>query len=441
MNVALVVLDTLRKDAFDTHFDWLPGTRFENAYSTSHWTVPAHASLFAGKYASELGVYAGAQRLDCPEPVLSESFHEDGYTTRAFSANVNISQPFDFHRGFDQFEGSWRLDALSENVFDWDGFITETRDMGPERYAVAIREILLGDCDTLPSLKRGAFLKFRDLGVGRATRDDGATEALEFVRDTEFGDDEFLFINLMEAHTPYAPPEAFRTVEPPEIDGLRATLDSPGADPEQIRRAYGDGVRYLADRYRTIFAELRKSFDCIITLGDHGEALGEYGAWEHLCGLYPEVTRIPLCVWQSDAIGQADTTPESRDEPVSILDVHRTILDIADLDGDSRGRNLLGKIEGETEWLVEYHGLTDRHRTALARDGFDIEPLDSELHGLVAPNYYGWETPDGFHETGEIEKPQKRMGTLVNELNRRTVTDDVALSPAVEEQLHDLGYV
>ncbi|MGA9402432.1 sulfatase-like hydrolase/transferase [Haladaptatus sp.] len=445
MNVALVVLDTLRKDAFDEHFDWLPGTRFENAYSTSHWTVPAHASLFAGKYASELGVYAGAQRLDCPEAVLPESFHEGGYTTRAFSANVNISRPFDFHRGFDQFEGSWRLDALSANVFDWDGFITETRDMGSERYAFALRDILLGDCDTVPSLKRGAFLKLRDLGMGRATRDDGATEALEFVRDTEFGDDEFLFVNLMEAHTPYSPPEEFRTVEPPELDGLRATLDSPDADPERIRQAYDDGVRYLADRYRAIFAELRESFDCVITLGDHGEALGEYGAWEHLCGLYPDVTRIPLCLWLADATdgGETAQTTKERDGPVSLLDVHRTVLDIADLDGDSRGRNLLAGSETgeEPERLVEYHGLTDRHRTALTRDGFDIEPLDTELYGMAAAHYYGWETPDSLHEVGEIAKPRERMEKLVNELNRRVVTDDVALSPAIEAQLRDLGYV
>ncbi|ODR79574.1 arylsulfatase [Haladaptatus sp. W1] len=439
MNVALVVLDTLRKDAFDAHFDWLPGTRFENAYSTSHWTVPAHASLFAGKYPSELGVYAGAQLLDCPEPVLPESFHGGGYTTRAFSANVNISRPFDFHRGFDRFEGSWRLDALSEDVFDWDGFIAETRDMGPERYAVALRDILLGDCDTVPSLKRGAFLKLRDLGMGRTTRDDGATEALQFVRETDFGDDEFLFVNLMEAHTPYAPPEEFRTVDPPELDGLRATLSSPDADPDRIRRAYDDGVRYLADRYRAIFAELREEFDYVITLADHGEALGEYGAWEHLCGLYPEVTKVPLCIWSTD---ETETTSTRREEPVSLLDVHRTVLDIADLDGDSRGRNLLVDPDDadRTEWLVEYHGLTDRHRAALSRDGFDVEPLDTELHALVAPGYYGWETPDGFRQSGETEKPRERVETLVNELNRRVVSNDAALSPAVEEQLRDLGY-
>ncbi|WP_458206998.1 sulfatase-like hydrolase/transferase [Haladaptatus sp. NG-SE-30] len=436
MKVALVVLDTLRKDAFDEHFDWLPGQRFENAYSTSHWTVPAHASLFAGKYASELGVYAGAQLLDCPEPVLAESFRQAGYTTRAFSANVNVSRPFDFHRGFDQFEGSWRLRALSENVFDWDGFIAETREMGPERYLFALRDVLTGDCDTIPSLKRGALLKLRDLGWGRATHDDGATEALQFVRETDFGDDEFLFVNLMEAHTPYDPPEAYQTVEPPELNGLRATLDTPDADPDRIRQAYDDSVRYLSDRYRAIFDELRDEFDYVITLSDHGEALGEYDAWEHLCGLYPDVTRIPLCIWGD---GRDGTRDGMRDETVNLLDVHGTILDIADLDGESRGRCLLGDV-GDRQWLSEYHGLTNRHRTSLLRDGFDTTPLDTEMNALVAPGYYGWEAPDGFHELGEIDKPRERIETLVNQLNRRAVENDVVVSDAVESQLRDLGY-
>ncbi|WP_262180173.1 hypothetical protein [Haloarcula laminariae] len=63
-NIAVVVLDTLRKDAFDGHFDWPPSVSFENAWSTSHWTVPAHRSLFTGQYPSETGVRARAERFD-----------------------------------------------------------------------------------------------------------------------------------------------------------------------------------------------------------------------------------------------------------------------------------------------------------------------------------------------------------------------------------------
>ena len=61
--IAVVVLDTVRRDAFDEYFDWLPGRWFERAYSTSHRTVPAHASLFTGTYAGEIGVGGGNEHL------------------------------------------------------------------------------------------------------------------------------------------------------------------------------------------------------------------------------------------------------------------------------------------------------------------------------------------------------------------------------------------
>lgn len=95
-NVAVVVLDTLRKDTFDEHFDWLTGRWYDRAYSTSHRTVPAHASLFTGQYASEVGVGGSVERLVHEGPGLGES----GSTTRAFSANPYVSGQFEYDRGF-----------------------------------------------------------------------------------------------------------------------------------------------------------------------------------------------------------------------------------------------------------------------------------------------------------------------------------------------------
>jgi arylsulfatase A-like enzyme len=481
-NVALVVLDTLRKDYFDDHFDWLPGASFDNAWSTSHWTVPAHASLFTGKYASEVGVYANAKQFDWDEATLAERLHDSGYRTRAFSANVNVSKAFDFHRGFEEFEGSWRLRALSEDVFDWDAFVEETADRGPSRYLSALKQCVFGDCRTMPSLKRGALLKFRDLTDSVRERDDGATEALEYVRETDFDEQEFLFVNLMEAHSPYNPPSEYRTVEPVTVDGLYASLREPAADPVRIKQAYTDSVRYLSAMYRQLFAELTDDFDVILTVADHGEMLGEHGAWDHKYGLYPELTHVPLHVYTGrgetdgansvngadgldDANGDDGGDPSADEidpetELVSLLDVHRTILAVAGVDGPSRGRNLLSNFESlaadDTELdveseleagsvLTEYHGLSSLNEQSLADAGIsrdERESLAVELNGLVIGDYYGHQTFDGFeqHGTPPFADPERRLVARVEALQKRRVNERTDVDDSVMKQLEELGY-
>lgn len=439
-SVALVVLDTLRKDAFDRHFEWLPGTRYENAYSTSHCTVPAHGSLFTGRYASEVAIYNGSQTFDCESPVVAESLSGAGYTTRAFSANPNISPTFAADRGFETFEGSWRLDGLERNAFDWETFVMEHRDSGPLRYVRAAWEILAGEYDTRASFVDGARHKLRGMGLLDDERppDDGAAAMLEFVRETEFGSREFLFANLMEAHSPYHPPEEYRTGPPVEIRGLDATFEAPTDAPEDIERAYDDSVRYLSAMYERIFAELRESFDVVITLADHGELLGEHGAWEHFYGIYPELTHVPLVVWQ----GEAESVTETAS--VSLLDAHATVLDAAGVENRARGRSLLSP-PADGEHLVEYHGIDARKRAAIRNRGHGESAfLEPWLAGVSYGAYYGHETFfDGIAETGAspYEDVSKRIAALRDGLDTPTTssTDD-EVNEAVLRQLRDLGY-
>ena len=63
-SVALVVLDSVRTDYFEEHFDWLSGRYYTDAVSTSHWTIAAHASLFTGRYPGEVGVNMKDTGLD-----------------------------------------------------------------------------------------------------------------------------------------------------------------------------------------------------------------------------------------------------------------------------------------------------------------------------------------------------------------------------------------
>lgn len=447
-NIALVVLDTLRKDYFDEHFDWLPGTRFENAWSPSHWTVPVHASMFTGRYASEAGVYANSETFDYPESTLVELLNQKGYTTRAFSANGNISSYFDFDRGFDEFVESWRAEGWKEelsfkdkgNVFDWKKFNSESRHRYPARPLIGTVKSITGDYDTLLSLKHGLKRKLRGPGaLSRDPGDYGSTEALNYIKETRFGENEFIFINLMEAHNPYNPPEEYRSVDPVRIHGLKATVDEPETEPRLIRQAYDDCVRYLSDRYKEIHRELAEDFDYVLTLSDHGELLGEHGSWEHLCGLQPELTKVPLTLH-----GLQD---DDRDEVVNLLDVYSTILDLAGIKPTETSRGVsLRATPDDREYLSEYHGLSRLHLQSLDEEWLrKVSHMDTELNGLAAPeSYYGYETFDGFRETGSssITNPRERMQEIVGGLDKRRSKQEEYgdIEDELMDQLRDLGY-
>lgn len=431
-NIAVIVLDTLRKDSFDEHFDWLPGVSYDNAWSTSHWTVPAHASLFTGKHGSDVPATKKAASFPAESvPWLPAQLQQEGYTTRAFSANAYLSWKFGFDRGFDEFKGSWRVRQIPRgNLFDWNSFIARHGEDGPERFPLALWECLRSDCDTLPSLKYGARLKlneYRDRSGEFA--DDGAREALDMVTSTSFGDREFLFINLVEPHWPYSAPEEFRRVEAPDLRWLDATLDDGYDDPDRVRTAYEDEVRYLSNLYRDLFDALQSDFDVVVTCSDHGESLGEDGVWQHWHGIPPEVTNVPL------SVHAPDEAFESTNSPVSLLDVHRTVSEIAGVSTESHGADLrrLLSTDGRTVG-VEYHGLSPQHIEGMTQRGYDTERYDQPLYGVVTESAYHYETFDGFVGTDreaveEFAADRDAVESREGELDSET-----------RQQLEDLGY-
>jgi arylsulfatase len=201
-NVALVILDSFRFDSFRSSFDWISGKQFTNAYATSHWTIPTHASLFTGKYPSELGVHAKSPTLNCPEPSIAEQLSEDGYSTRFYSANTTLTHWDGWGRGFDELVEFARLDPREENLIDWAEFARQNSDSGLEKLPRAVGHALRANCPTVPALRQG----YR---YWRRSRADGGTKSvLRRVRSTEFENEgEFLVVNLMETHTPYHSPD------------------------------------------------------------------------------------------------------------------------------------------------------------------------------------------------------------------------------------------
>jgi arylsulfatase len=433
-SVAVVVLDTLRRDVFSRYFEWLPGQSFENAYSTSHWTVPAHASLLTGHYPTELGVHGKSRQFDCPERSVAESLRDEGYTTRLWTANVQIFAWEGWDRGFDHVLGPHDLYPGSEKSVDWLAFRMNDEHTGISKFLSAATHAARGDGKLLPSLRFGYYL-YRN-----AATDGGAGQILQRLERTEFDDEEFLLVNLMETHAPHHPPEPFRSLDEP----VRYTIGDAFAglvdDPDRNRLAYDDSAAYLSSIYRDIFTELRSSFDYVVTVADHGELLGEQGMWSHGYGLYPELVRVPLVV-TGEGIDEGET-----EDAVSLLDIPQTIADLTGVGFDSRGRSVLDDSR-PVDRLVEYHGFLPWHRDQLERKGAGdaYEAYDDPLYGLVtASGEYVYQThddglrsPDG-PVTDDLEA---RLDALVSDVPvRETAPDSDDVSSEVREQLENLGY-
>jgi len=456
-DIAVVVLDTVRSDAFDEAFEWLPGTRFDAAYSTSHWTGGAHASLFTGMYPSEANVTVADWALSTPDRVLAEQLKTAGYRTRAFSANINVSPAYGYDRGFDVFEGTRDTEYPKSSVFNWYRHLEE-HEYPRLAYLTGAAAALGREYDTARSLRFGLAEALAGTSLG--DNDDGAKRFRAMAKSLSPSEPTFLFANLMEAHQPYRAPPSYRSGDPYDMGPvfeatLRNRFDDPDdaladgldrehtqPDPDRARTAYEDSVRYLSDIYREAFEALSAEFDYVVTLGDHGELFGEHGVWEHGYGVYPEVTNVPLVVTGPDF-------PDRRtDAPVSLLDVYHTVLSLADgTDPDRRGRDLRAVDDDRNvTYLTEYNGIATMRRETLCERGYTpaaIDSVDVEYRGLVADGYYGFETGDGWREVGTppVESPQSELTTL-----RETVPDgrdgDEASSvpPDVRRRLEELGY-
>ncbi len=450
-NIALVVLDTLRKDAFEEYFDWLPGTYYSNSWSTSHWTVPVHGSMFTGKYPSEIGIHSGRRSFDIDDQALAEELSSNDYTTRAFSCNVNISPTYCYDRGFYQFELLGHQKSLTsamtfhnQDIYNWNEFMHEYphNEYGNMRYIKALKKCVFSEYNTLPSLLYGIKLKLGENSSDK-DRDMGSKLTLDKINNTKFGKNEFLFLNLMEAHSPYQIPDEYKDVESYETPS-HPVNEVTSEDLTAVKTRYYNSVEYLSDIYKKIFERLSEDFDYIITVSDHGELLGEHGFYEHAFGLFPELTNIPIHVYGPDVESGTDS------HLASLLDVHQTILDLAGVDSFSRGENLLEK-SGNSEYLVEYHGLTYPSKKIKQMENWgmseqEIDGYMQPLNGIcISENYYGYETlQEGFIETGNatVRNPRDRMQELSASLDKKTSDQKSEEIPeSLESQLDDLGYI
>jgi hypothetical protein len=184
-NLILISIDTLRsdhlgcygyaRDGLSPNIDRLAreGVVFENAISTSSWTLPAHASMLTGLYPAFHALQDDGVKLP-PGPVtLAESLRASGYRTFAVVSHVYVSSRFGLERGFDEFDDSLiaggNVNPIAEPVLDrFLGHLERelVRWPGWERCTTVPRTGRRAERDTLESAHRTLRIRMADGPTG-----------------------------------------------------------------------------------------------------------------------------------------------------------------------------------------------------------------------------------------------------------------------------------
>lgn len=323
-DVLFVVMDTVRAQSTSTYGYGRPttpvltelaseGIRFDQATAPATWSLPAHASLFTGTFPSVHQAHGETRYLDERLPTIMEVFAQAGYETRCFSANPHISASFGLTRGFDACDKAW---ASGEGARQFT-FVFRLLD-----------HLGLGGVDD-----KGGRKVVGNIQEWMAERTDRPA---------------FVFVNFLEAHFPFhqLPEEyltAFQnrrssTLQHADQLAFGAQMGRLLSDAEiaEIREPmidmYDGGVRYtdaLVGDVMQIWRDAGTLDDTVVVvLGDHGEVVGEHGAFGHLSAVVEEDLRVPL-VFRYPGHVPAGVVIE---QPVSTVGTFATLTALAGLD-------------------------------------------------------------------------------------------------------------
>jgi arylsulfatase A-like enzyme len=340
-NVLLIVLDTVRADHLSLYGYERPttptlerlakrGIRFDAARATAPWTLMSHASLFTGRWPHELDV-EWLTPLRKNYPMLAEHLGAHGYATAGLVANVEYcSYDTGLNRGFTYYE-DYVLEKLS-----------------PFRTSVLVEEALtdlvfLGSRDDTSVWHRTAAW-LRPL-FQYAVRRDAAAINRGFLswldRRPDPGRPFFVFLNYLDAHTPYEVP---RNViqrfgrRPLTSDELRVVygewtaidkLALPRHYLTLARNCYDSCLAYLDEEIGRLCEDLERrgvlDKTWIVVTSDHGEGLGEHDLFEHGESLYSTEIHVPLLIVPPSGIKAQQVVHDT----VSLRDLPATVVDLA----------------------------------------------------------------------------------------------------------------
>jgi len=334
-NILIVSLDTVRADRLSVYGaprDTTPnlarlaqaGVVFENAFSSGNESAYSHATLFTGRYASEvaLPVY---ETYGVPEDatLIPEVLRLYNYRTAAFVAGGHVSEGFGFNQGYDFFRSEIGFASFwdtAPRALDW---LTEQPADDKPWF------LFLHSYDAhRPYMKPGPWnhLYAKAPGTEIAEKITATSNLSELVVDGHYFPEvtpSYFWHpsgELIMSTDTYAAVRAARA----EREGLDVT----DADRTHVQDHYDGSVAY-ADLLLGAFladAEDRGLLEntVVIVFSDHGEDLLDHGYMNHRTGLYDTCTRVPTIV-----AGPGFTAGTRAAGLVDTLDIAPTVFAIA----------------------------------------------------------------------------------------------------------------
>jgi choline-sulfatase len=386
--IIIISIDTLRSDHLPAYGYTKVATPaidrfradsilFEHAYSHCPLTLVSHASLFTGLLPADHGIRDNlGYDLNPKATTLAQLLKSKGYATGGAVSAVVLRGETGIKRGFDFWE--------------------DTIDIDP------------------------TFLS-----IGRAQRSGDATRALaqKWIGDHEHDSQPFFFFfHIYEPHTPYEPPEPFRSRYASAYDGEVATADD----------VVGKFLDYL--RAEGIYDRAT-----ILLMSDHGEGLGDHGEDEHGVLLYRETLQVPLML----KLPKGARKGTSVAAPAQLIDVFPTIASaFGPAPANLAGKSLLEidskpaadrPIYSETYYPRLHFGWNDLHSLISGAKHY-IHAADPELYDLSTDPA----------ETRNVLLDDRRTYTALRDQIKpyiKSAATPSAVDDEQKQQLIALGYV
>lgn len=421
-NVLLIVVDTLRADRLGLYGSQLAtpnidrlaagGVTFRHAYSHIPITGPSHSSLFSSLIPTEHGVHNNGQILGASLPLMAEILRDEGRNTAGVVSLGVLEGRFGFGRGFDTyldtFEHDWWKDAgevnaevidlldgsLPEPFFLWVHYSDPHEPYAPPGIEYPRVQLELNG-EAVGELQTGGRGQEFDLELlpGR--------NELRFIDLDPSGDRSFRLTTFNADDSEVEPHfgAGWRTRERALAASLHmaafpatVVLDNPGGrqrrvglevacQPEwslpELQHRYGLEVEYVDHEIGRLLDLMARRHlldnTLVVFLSDHGEGLGDHNHLGHISQLYNSLLHVALIAAFPGHLPEGMVI----DEPVAMVDVLPTVLDLVGLESPDRisGASLLPIIRGSggppRSIVAEtYRPEAYSEKRALVRDGY-----------------------------------------------------------------------